>query len=155
MKQIVLTMILVIIAAGGAGAVGYTLGTQNGLTQAQNIQAEFFRQRGFQPGQGAPSAGQTPQAGQAQTGQQGQGQPGQPGGFGQRGVAGVVKSVEGNVIQLTGQDGNTIKVQVDERTTYQRAGALSDIRASARITVTGETASGTVNARLVQIGAGQ
>ncbi|MBI5301985.1 MAG: hypothetical protein HY868_07595 [Chloroflexi bacterium] len=158
MKQIVLTVILVIVAAAIAGGVGYTLGTQNGLTQAQSIQAEFFRNRGTgQPGQGSNSTAPTGQ--QAQTGTQGQpGQAGPQGAFGQRGgIAGTVKSVEGNVIQLTGQDGNTVKVQVDDRTVYQKfaPSALSDIRASTRITVTGETSAGVVNARIIQVGASQ
>lgn len=156
MKQIVLTLVLVIVAAGIAGGVGYTLGTQNGLTQAQNIQAEFFRQRGGQPGQSGAGAPTGQQGQSAQTGQSGQAPSGQPGAFGQRGgIAGTVKSIEGNVIQLTGQDGNTIKIQVDDRTMIQRNGTLSDIRASTRITVTGDSTSGTINARLIQIGAGQ
>jgi hypothetical protein len=151
MKQIVLTVILVVVAAGITGGVGYSLGTQNGLTQAQSIQAEFFRQR--TSGQGSTGA---PTGQQGQTAQTGQGQPGQGGALGQRGgIAGTVKSVEGNVIQLTGQDGNTLKVQVDDRTMIQRNGTLADIRASTRITVTGDSVSGTVTARLIQVGAGQ
>jgi hypothetical protein len=124
------------------------MGTENGLAQAQTIRTDFFQQRGGQFGQGMmnPGIGGTPVAGQ-----------GQPGAFGARGgVAGTVKSVDGNTLQLTAQDGSTLTVKIDSNTAIQKLthAAISDIRASTRITVTGDTTSGTLTARTIQIGAG-
>lgn len=143
MKQILMIVIGALVIAGIAGGVGYAVGTQNGLAQAQNIRNEFFQQRGGQFGQGtAPGFSGTPVAGQ-----------GQPGAFGGRGTSGVVKSVDGNTIQLTAQDGSSITVKVDNNTTYQKTttATLADVKANTRITVIGETSSGTVTARTVQI----
>jgi hypothetical protein len=143
MKQILVIVIGALVIAGVAGGVGYALGTQNGMAQAQNIRNEFFQQRGGPFGQGTnPSAAGTPFAGQ-----------GQPGAFGGRGTSGVVKSVDGNTIQLTAQDGSSITVKVDNNTTYQKTttATLADVKANTRITVIGETSSGTVTARSIQI----
>jgi hypothetical protein len=126
-------------------------------------------QGGGQPGQGgsqgAPGAGQ-PGQGSGQPGQGGpQGAPGagQPGqGGGQPGAAGgpsmgTVKSVSGNTIVLTGQDNSTINVKVDDKTTIQKsaAGTAADILAGAQIKVIGDTSSGTLTARMIQIGVGK
>lgn len=143
MKQILVIVIGALVIAGIAGGVGYAMGTQNGLAQAQNIRNEFFQQRGGQFGQGTtPGFSGTPVAGQ-----------GQPGAFGGRGTSGVVKSVDGNTIQLTAQDGSSITVKVDNNTTYQKTttATLADVKANTRITVIGETSSGTVTARTIQI----
>jgi hypothetical protein len=149
MKRILIVVAVVVLSAI-SGGVGYALGTDNGLTQAQNIQSEFFRQRGTgQFSQGTPAG----QGRQTQSGQGGN----QPGTFGQRpGVAGTVRSVEGSTIQLTGQDGNTMTVKVDDKTTIQRAtnATLADIKAGVRITVVGEQNGDITTARTIQIGLG-
>jgi len=145
MKPVLISIVLVLVAGALAGGVGYSFGVESGKTQAQDIRTEFLQQRGAQFGQGMNPGG-TPFAGQAQ-----------PGGLGARGgVVGTVKSIDGNTIQLTGQDGNTITVKVDGNTTFQKstAATLADVKANARITVTGESTSGTLNARTIQI-AGQ
>jgi hypothetical protein len=153
MKQGIVILIAVLIAAAIAGGVGYSLGTENGLTQAQNIRTEFFQQRAAQFGQGTQGTPNTNTP--TQFGQSGQG--GNPAGtFGRGGVAGTVKSIDGKTIQLTAQDGSTIIVKVESNTAIQRLSpaTLSDIRASSRITVTGDSSSGTLTARTIQIGAG-
>ena len=88
-----------------------------------------------------------------------------------RGAVGAtytVKSISGNTIQATAQDGSTVTINVDAQTVYQKSttGALTDIQPGARIVIGGATgqgggagqgggnttsSSGPINARLIQI----
>lgn len=79
--------------------------------------------------------------------------PGQPGMAGRPGIAGTVKSVSGNAIQLTVQNGNAIAVQVDDKTVYEKyvAGTLADIQVGSRLIVSGETSGGVTKAQTIQI----
>jgi hypothetical protein len=79
---------------------------------------------------------------------------GQPGAMGGPGAGGTVKSVSGNTIQLTGFDGSTVTVKVDDKTTIQKTttAALSDLQANTQIMVIGDSSSGTITARMIQIG---
>lgn len=147
--------VLVLMAA--SGGAGYYFGTDNGLKQAQTIRNEFFQQRagnfGNAPtgdsassaqGQGQRSAGQ----GQAQA--QGQGQFAAVGG---RPVAqGTIKSVEGNKITVTQQDGTTATITIDDKTTVQKQvnGVIADLTTGVRVIVTEQG-----NTRRIQIVAAQ
>lgn len=64
-----------------------------------------------------------------------------------------MKSVSGKTIQLTTRDGGTIAVSIDDGTSLLKIakGTLSDIAAGAKITVMGESSSGTVTARMITI----
>ena len=100
-------------------------------------------------GSGQPAPGGTPPApGGAPPGQGG----GQPGGG--LGLGGTVKSVSGNTIQLTGFDGSTTTVKVDDKTTIQKTATatLADIQANTQITVVGDSSNGTITARMIRIG---
>jgi hypothetical protein len=139
-----------------AGARIMVIGEQSsGTTTARTIQI-------------MPAGGNVPQAPSSQGGNppgQGSGQPapvgtppsqsgGQPGAMGGSGVGGTVKSVSENTIQLTGFDGSTATVRIDDKTTIQKTttAALSDIQANTQITVIGDSSSGTITARMIQIG---
>jgi hypothetical protein len=130
---------LIVIAVVGAGA--FIAGSNYGEAQAQNTRAEFFRNRqgGAPNGQGAPTG---------QNGQNGQG-----GQFGRPAAFGTVKSVSGNTIQVTQQDGSTVTVTTDAQTTIQKtvSGALSDIQPGERITVMSGQTGSTIVARDIQI----
>ena len=133
MKTALLAVVVVVLMAG-SGAAGYYFGNQNGLTTAQNIRAEFFAGRGGGTGTGGQFTGGTPQA----QGTRGAGQGGQGAGFGRPTAAGVVKSVQGNTITVTQQDGSTTTVTVDDKTQYEKqvSGTLADVTAGLRIVVT-------------------
>ena len=96
------------------------------------------------PGQAAPG-GTPPAPGGAPPGQGGN----------PPGLNGTVKSVSGNTIQLTGFDGSTVTVKVDDKTTIQKTATatLADIQVNTQITVSGDSSSGTITARMIQIGA--
>lgn len=149
MKAILLTLGVVVLMAISGGA-GYYLGTDNGLKQAQNIRAEFFQQRAGNFTGTAPTGDSTPSA-QGQRGA-GQGQS-QIAALGGRPVAqGTVKSVEGNKVTVTQQDGTATTITVDDKTTIQKQvnGALTDLVAGTRVIVTEQG-----NIRRIQIVAAQ
>jgi hypothetical protein len=130
---------LIVIAVVGAGA--FIAGSNYGEAQAQNTRAEFFRNR-----QGGAPNGQGTTSGQ-------NGQNGQGGQFGRPAAFGTVKSVSGNTIQLTQQDGSTVTVTTDAQTTIQKtvSGALSDLQPGERITVMSSQTGSTIVARDIQI----
>lgn len=135
----VLIAILVVGLVVVAGVGGFFAGTSYGETQAQNIRSEFFRTRqGGANGQGANGG---------QTGQQGGGQ------FGRPLATGTVKSVQGNTIQVSQQDGSTVTVTMNSQTTIQKtsAGTAADLQPGTRVTVTGEQNGSDVTARVIQI----
>jgi hypothetical protein len=147
MKSILLVLGVVVLMAVSGGA-GYYLGTDNGLKQAQNIRAEFLQQRMGNLTGAAPTGDSTPSA----QGQRGAGQ-GQVAALGGRPVAqGTVKSVEGNKVTVTQQDGTATTITVDDKTTIQKQvnGALADLTAGTRIIVTEQG-----NTRRIQIVTGQ
>ncbi len=147
MKSILLVLGVVVLMAVSGGA-GYYLGTDNGLKQAQNIRAEFLQQRMGNLTGAAPTGDSTPSA----QGQRGVGQ-GQVAALGGRPVAqGTVKSVEGNKVTVTQQDGTATTITVDDKTTIQKQvnGALADLTAGTRIIVTEQG-----NTRRIQIVTGQ
>ncbi len=113
-----------------------------------------------------PAQGQNPQGAAGQPPVQGQGGPqgtsnagqpgqnaGQTGGPAGAGVSGTVKSVSGNTIQLTAQDGSAVTVKTDDKTGFQKtvAGTSADIQTGVRLAVTGDQSSGTITAKTIQI----
>jgi hypothetical protein len=157
---VVVALTLIVVT----GVLAYNYGMQAGLTQQTNIRNEFFNTRGIGTGQnanmpsGANPSGANPgganQAGAALRGA--------------IGAAYTVKSISGNTIQATAQDGSTVTINVDAQTVYQKSttGALTDIQPGVRIVIGGATgqgggagqgggntasSSGPINARLIQI----
>lgn len=153
MRTILMIIFVLIAALAGAGT-GYLYGVDQGKLEAQNIRVEFASTRAAAPAPSAPSAADP----NAQTGPGGQGQ--QRGGgvqLVQRGTAGVIKSVQGNTLQVTTQDGSTVNVTMDANTSVQKmaAGATADLKAGERVTIQGAASGGTVTARLIIVGLGQ
>jgi hypothetical protein len=149
MKTVVISAIVaVLVIVVGVGA--FFVGNNHGQQQAQNIRNDFLRAR--QGGAGAPN-GAPGQAGQ--NGQGGQfGQNGQPAGpVGRPAAFGTVKSVNGNTIVVTQQDGSTVTVTVDSQTAIQKTtnGTISDIQPGERVTVLSDQTGSTVTARSIQL----
>ena len=150
MKAVLLGIVVVVLMAASGGA-GYYLGDQSGFTRAQNIRTEFAQQRFGGNGSGAGF-----DSSQVQGGQQGQqrsaGQGGQgTGQFTGRPTAnGTVKSVDGNKITITQQDGSTTTVTVDAKAVIQKTGngTVADIQPGVRITVIEQTTGGTTTQRI-------
>jgi len=159
MRTILMSVFIVIAALAGAGT-GYLYGVDQGKLEAQNIRTEFASTRAAAPAASAPSAAQTPDP-NAQANPSGQGQQGQPRGGAnqllQRGTAGVIKSVQGNTLLVTAQDGSTVNVTMDANTSVQKmtAGATADLKAGERVTIQGAASGGNVTARLIIVGLGQ
>ena len=143
----VIAALIVIVIGAGAFFVGDNYGQQ----QAQNIRNDFLRAR--QGGAGAPNSasGQPGQTGQpnGQFGQNGQqaGQGGRPVAFG------TVKSVTGNTLVVTQQDGTTVTVTVDSQTAIQKtvSGTVTDIQPGERVTVLSDQTGSNVTARSIQL----
>ncbi len=136
------TIIIAVVVALVAGGGAFFAGTAYGEAQAQNTRSEFLRNRGF-GGNGQTATGQNGQAGQ--NGQNGQ--------FARPAAFGTVKSVSGNTIVLTMQDGSTVTVTVNAQTTYQKtdSGSLSDVQPGERLTVTSDQTGANITARGIQI----
>lgn len=122
-----------------AGVGGYLLGKRAGLQTAVSVRNRFMAERGLQGGWGA------------QVGTQG----GVPMGAmsGRGGVSGTVKSVEGQTVIVTTQNGET-KVQLAQDTMVQKmtGGTIQDIQPGQRVMVIGQAdSSGVVTARSVQV----
>jgi hypothetical protein len=135
---------IVVVAVVGVGA--FFAGTSYGEAQAQNTRTEFFRNRqGGTGGQGS-ALNQGGQGGQS--GQNGQNNP-----FGRAAAFGTVKSVSGNTIQLSQQDGSTVSVTVDSQTTIQKtvSGAVGDIQPGERLTVFSDQTGSNITARAIQV----
>lgn len=146
MKVVLLALVVVVLMAG-SGFAGYYFGDQSGFTRAQTIRNDFFQQR-F--GNNAQS-GQTDQQAQG-GGQRGQGGQGGQGAnaFGRPVASGTVKSVDGNKVTITQQDGSTQTVTVDAKATIQKTGSgtIADIKAGERITVLEQTTNGATTQRI-------
>jgi hypothetical protein len=135
-----LAAILVLVLVGVVGFGAYSYGESVGLTQAQNIRAEFFTSR-----QGSPSGTSDPaQAGQGA----------QRSGQGARAAAtGTVKSVQGNTVTVTQRDGSTVTVTIDPQTVIQKTtnGSPSDIQPGQNITVMSSQTGANITAQTIQI----
>ncbi|MBI5301310.1 MAG: hypothetical protein HY868_04165 [Chloroflexi bacterium] len=145
----VLMIVFILIAAIAGAATGYLYGVDQGKTEATNVRAEFFAARA------APSNPSADPNAATQPGQQNQARG--AGLAALRGTAGIIKSIQGNTLQVTAQDGSTVNVNLDAQTNVQKMvpGTNADLKAGERITVQGNASSGTVNARLIIVGLGQ
>lgn len=135
-----LAAILILVLAGVVGFGAYSYGESVGLTQAQNIRADFFSSR-----QGATNSAADPtQAGAS----------GQRGAQGARAAAtGTVKAVQGNTITVTQRDGSTVTVTIDPQTIIQKisSGSVNDIQPGQSITVTSSQTGANITAQTIQI----
>ena len=138
MKTITISVVVVVLSAVvGVGA--FFAGNAYGQQQANNIRTTFLNQRQGGGGNGG-------QFGQnAQNGQGGQ--------FGRPAATGTIKSVNGNVVQISQQDGSTVTVTVDSQTTIQKTdvGTLGDLKPGERITVMSDQTGSNITARTIQL----
>jgi hypothetical protein len=124
--------ILVLLIVVGAGA--YMTGRNAGLTEQVNIRTEFFQQRiGSQSTVPGGSAAATNDPAQATRNLQGR-----------QLAAGTVKSVQGNVVQVTLRDDSTTSVTLNDKmsVTKTMTGTLADIQPGWTIVVFEATGSG-------------
>ena len=150
MKTILMVM-LVLVASAATAVAGYFYGFNQGQTQAQNIRAEFFSQR-------AGALGNPPSAGGSNTAPDAnQGGPRGGGNVAARGTVGVIKSVQGNTLQLTEANGSTVNVTLDAQTTIQKMtpATNADLQVGQRVTIQGNVSGNTVAARTIILGMGQ
>ena len=152
----IIVAVLGLVLTGTTGFVAYNAGFASGQQNAQSVQREFFanRQGGQgQFGQGNPNAqaqGNNPNAQGGQNGQSARGN------FGRPVAAGTVKSIQGNTLVVTEQNGTAVTVTIDAQTQIIKtvAGQASDIQPGMRIQVTSDqtaTGSAPVSARLITI----
>ncbi len=137
MKNVlVVALVVVLVVVVGIGA--YMVGQSNGLTEAQNIRTEFVQSRtGSTSTQGTGNQAGTTVRSQTT-----------------RPVAsGTIKSIQGDVIQLSQQDGTNVIVALSGQTVIEKVvtGSASDLQAGQRISVQGVQATGQVNAQVIQI----
>ncbi len=133
---LIVALVVVLVAVVGIGA--YLMGQSNGLTEAQNIRTEFLQSRsGTSSTQGTGS----------QTGASVRSQTGRP-------LAnGTIKSIQGQVVEVTQQDGTSVLVALSGQTVIEKlvTGTPSDLQVGQRVSVQGTQATGQVNAQLIQI----
>ena len=144
----VVVSIVALVLVVAVGIVTYNLGYTAGNQAAVNIRAEFFQAR---LGNQAQNTG-TDTAPAGTTGQSGaQGQ--RAAQFGRLAAAGTVKSVQGNKIEVTTQNGNVVTVTVDQQTQFIKTvvGLVSDLQPGTRIQVMSDQTGSAVNARLITI----
>jgi hypothetical protein len=149
MKRVLIVLggiVFALVLAGG----GFFAGVNMGKAQAQDDQAAFFRQRGFDPndaGTGGAAGGQ---------GFFGGGQNGAAGGQGagaRRGVTGTVQKVEGNTLTVTSAQGETVTVQITDSTPIEKtvAGSAGDLTAGANVLIIGTRSGNNVAATAIQL----
>jgi hypothetical protein len=148
-SQVLITLgVLVLLAVAGVG--GFMAGRNAGLTEQINIRNEFFQQRagaqGSAPGNPSAPGGDTAQAARNLQGRQL--------------AAGVVKSVQGNVVEITQRDGSTTSVTLDDKTSITKttSGTTVDIQPGWTIVVSEQTAGGGTTRRVLltqELGQGQ
>jgi uncharacterized protein (UPF0333 family) len=134
MKTVIsLVVVAVLVAVVGVGA--YDLGQSAGETNAQNIRADFVRSR-------------STTTGQTDTTQQGQ-----SAARARPLATGAIQSLNGNIMQVTQQDGTTVTVVLSAQTTVEKmvAGAQTDLKPGVRVSVQGTQATGQVDAQMIQI----
>ncbi len=146
MKQVLLVVGLIVFAVVLAGG-GFFAGVNVGKAQAQDVQTNFFRQRGFDPN-AAGGTGGTGAAG-------GQGLGGGAGGQGaaRRGVAGTIQTVDGNLLTVSSTQGETVTVQLADDTPIQKtvAGSKSDLTVGANVLVVGTRSGNNVAPTDIQL----
>jgi hypothetical protein len=139
MKKILLVIAGLALLAVAAGA-GFEYGKSYQGNQANQIRSQFLRSRGINPNGGAgPEAG-------------GFG----GGGFG-GGTFGQLKSVNGNTLTLTTQNGDvTVDLTANTQIEKTTSGTPADLQAGQQLVVRGQRdSSGTVTAESVQITTGR
>lgn len=140
----IVALVLVVVVGLATYNVGYAAGNQ----AAQTTRAEFFANRAG--GQGA-LGGQTGQNAQGQ----GNNQNGQNarGNFGRPVATGTVKSVQGNTLVVSEQNGNLVTVTIDPQTQIIKTvtGQSSDLQTGSRVLVTSDQTGSAVTARLITI----
>jgi hypothetical protein len=138
------SLVLVVLIAGGS----FFAGTVVGGNQAR--QSMFQGRFGGQAGQ-FQRTDRTPQPGQP--GQPGNLQPGQPGGGRQGGgTMGTIKTVEGDTIVVTTQDGD-VQVHATDTTLIEKytAVGVADLKEGERVVVSGsQNDDGSITARSIQ-----
>jgi hypothetical protein len=134
-KMIIAVCLVALIALVGVGA--FVAGNQYGQQQANAIRSSFINQR--QGGGGNSGNSSNPN--------------GPAGSFGRPAATGTVKSVTGNVVQISQTDGSTVAVTVDSQTTIQKTvnGALSDLQPGERVTVLSDQTGANITARSIQL----
>lgn len=144
MKKAIL-FISIIIAAAALSAGSFWGGMTYQANKAEQAQANFFAQRGDTPQGQMPGGGQVQGGGQMPGGRQGLV-------FG-GGATGQVKSIEGDVIQLsTAEDVTTINLTEDTVITKMEQVSLADLEPGMRIMVTGQRdGDGNISAVQIQI----
>lgn len=144
LERIVWSLAMVAVAAA-AFFGGQQIGFTNGQQSRAAAMADFFARRG-QNG-GPPGTAAQPGAANGQ-------QPGAPGGFAGQGVAGVVESINGNRLVVTGQDGANVTIELASDVVIRRQvdAQASDIKPGERINAFGEQNGDVFQARSVQIG---
>ena len=123
---LILVIILVVGAIGGAFIGGQALGKSQSRTEANQALGSRFGQLpdGWQ---GTPPEDFTSPGGMGGT-------------FTRGGTSGTVEEIEGNVLTLDALDGTKVRVVISDNTTIQKMaqGTTSDISAGSTITVTGQ-----------------
>ncbi len=144
MKNVlIVSLVVVLVAVVGIGA--YLVGQSNGLTEAQNIRTEFLQSRSGTSSTQAQAAG-------SQSGSNVRSQIGRPL------ASGTIKSIQGQVVEVTQTDGTSVVVALSGQTVIEKivTGTSGDLQIGQRISVQGTQATGQVNAQLIQItGSGQ
>lgn len=146
----IIVSLVAIVLIGATGFVAYSAGYSAGNQSAVNVQREFFQNRFGQPGQGGQGNPNAQGQGNNQTPQAGRGN------FGRPVAAGTVKSVQGNTIVVTEQNGTAVTVTVDGQTQIIKtvSGQVADIQPGMRVNVTSDqaaTGSNPVTARLITV----
>lgn len=134
MKKILLVIAGIALLAVAAGA-GFQYGKMYQSNQANQIRSQFLRSRGINSGNGTGGA--------------------QAAGFG-GGVFGQLKSVNGNTLTVTTQNGDeTVDLTANTQIEKTTAGTTADLKAGEQLVVRGQRdSSGTVTAESVQITTG-
>jgi hypothetical protein len=129
---ILVVVVLVLVVVVGVGA--YDMGQTAGETNAQNIRTQFVQSR-------------------ATTGQTGTTQQGQNAARARPLASGTIQSLNGDVMQVTQQDGTAITVVLSPQTVVEKmtTGTQSDLKTGLRISVQGAQATGQVDAQVIQI----
>jgi hypothetical protein len=135
MKKVLLIiagLALLVVAAGA----GFEYGKTYQSNQASQIRSQFLRSRGINPSNGSGGA--------------------QAAGFG-GGTFGQLKSVNGNTLTLTTQNGDvTVDLTANTQIEKTTSGTPADLQAGQQLVVRGQRdSSGTVTAESVQITTGR
>jgi hypothetical protein len=131
MKKILFVIAGIALLAVAAGA-GFQYGKTYQSNQANQIRSQFLRSRGINSGNGTGGA--------------------QAAGFG-GGVFGQLKSVNGNTLTVTTQNGDeTVDLTANTQIEKTTVGTTADLQAGEQLVVRGQRdSSGTVTAETIQI----